>query len=268
MITLLNGETWLPDELTAQMHDADFYYNKLGITKALSTSSLSQLLNNPEDFYKDLKGRERKPSDALRMGNLVHWGYLEPEKFYQLTFVDAERTNAKEFTAAVTEHGARNVFKAKEQRIAESYVDVLNNKEALINIRKNAELEAPAIKMLLDIPIRGKADMISGDTIYDLKTTRVNPSEFNWWKVRSLNYDLQAFIYCQLFEMDYFSFIPINKMNHRVGIVHCSKDILESGEEKFYKAIEIYKRDFMGKELDEIADTLSRTIDETIITKP
>ena len=72
MITLLNGETWLPDELTAQMHDDDFYYNELGITKALSTSSLSQLLNNPEDFYKDLKGRERKPSDALRMGNLVH----------------------------------------------------------------------------------------------------------------------------------------------------------------------------------------------------
>lgn len=268
MITLLNGETWLPDELTAQMHDDDFYYNQLGITKALSTSSLSQILNNPEDFYKDLKGRERKPSDALRMGNLVHWGYLEPEKFYQLTFVDAERTNAKEFTTAVAEHGARNVYKTKEQRIAESYIDVLNNKEPLINIRKNAELEVPSIKMLLDIPIRGKADMISGDTIYDLKTTRVNPSDFNWWKVRSMNYDLQAFIYCQLFEKDYFSFIPINKMNHRVGIVHCSKDILESGEEKFYKAIEIYKRDFMGKELDEIADSLSRTIEETIITKP
>ena len=69
-----------------------------------------------------------------------------------------------------------------------------------------------------DIPIKGKADMLSENTIYDLKTTTVNPDKFTKWKILDLDYDLQAFIYCQLFEVDYFSFIPINKTNKAKGI--------------------------------------------------
>ena len=64
-----------------------------------------------------------------------------------------------------------------------------------------------------EIPIRGKADLLLEDRVLDLKTTRVNPDKFNKWKIMDMDYDLQAFLYCQLFEVDYFSFIPINKIN-------------------------------------------------------
>lgn len=268
MITLLNGDSWLKEELITQMYDDNFYYNTLGVDKALSTSSLSQLLDSQEDFLRYLKGKKQKESDALRMGKLVHWAYLEPKKFYSLKFVDTERTNSKAYTEAVQEYGAENVFKEKEQRIAEHYIDRLNNKEKLKQIRKNCEVEVPAIKELLGIPIRGKADMIDNECLYDLKTTRVNPSGFNWWKVRDMNYDLQAFIYCQLFERDYFAWIPLNKMNSRVGIRYASRELIESGEEKFYKAIEVYKTKFQGKTIEEIEDALSMDLDEDVINKP
>ena len=268
MITLLNGDSWGKEEIETQMYDDDFYYNTLDITKVLSSSSLKDLLNAPEEILKQLKGKKQKSNEALRLGSLVHWLYLEPKKFYALNFIDAERTNSKIYVEAVNKYGEEKVYKTKDQRLAEYWVDILNNKETLKKIRDNCEVEVPAIKELAGIPIRGKADLLDSNCIYDLKTTRVNPKDFNWWKVKSADYDLQAFIYCQLFERDYFSFIPINKMNGRPGLVHCSKDVLKSGEDKFYKAIEIYKTQFQNKTLEEISDSLSMHLDEIIISQP
>ena len=108
MITLLNNEHWGKDEILTQMYDDDFYYGHLG-KYALSQSSLKTILNNPLDYLKMLKGKETKPSDALIMGNLVHWGYLEPNVFYSKTFVEAERINEKEYKLAGEKHGEKNV---------------------------------------------------------------------------------------------------------------------------------------------------------------
>ena len=265
MITLLNGEHWGKDEILTQMVLDDFYYGHLG-KYALSQSSLKTILNNPLDYLKMLKGKETKSSDALIMGNLVHWGYLEPNVFYSKTFVEAERINEKEYKLAVEKHGEKNVYKAKLQRIAESYVDALNRCDKLNDIKRKCEIEVPAIKMFFDdIPIKGKADMLSENTIYDLKTTTVNPDKFTKWKILDMDYDLQAFIYCQLFEVDYFSFIPINKTNKAKGIVHCGKEILESGEEKFYKAIDKFKKYFYQKDIDESEYILDNDCPEIIV---
>lgn len=265
MITLLNGEAWGKEEILTQMYDDEFYYGHLG-KHAVSQSSLKTILDNPFDHLKTLKGKEPKESEALVMGSLVHWGYLEPNVFYSKTFVEAERVNQKEYKLAVEQYGKANVFKAKHQRIAESYVDALNRCDKLNNIKKKCEIEIPAIKMFFDdIPVRGKADMLTDDTIYDLKTTTVNPDKFTKWKILDMHYDLQAFIYCQLFEVDYFSFIPINKLNKAKGIVHCGKEILESGEEKFYKAIEKYRKYFHQKDIDESEYILDNDCPEIIV---
>ena len=265
MITLLNGEHWGKEEILVQMESDDFYFGHLG-KYALSQSSLKTILSNPYEHIKTLKGKKEKKSDALMMGNLVHWGYLEPHKFYELNFVEAERVTDKNYKLALQEFGEDNVYKAKFGRIAESYVDALNRCDKLNDIKKRCELEVPAIKMFFgDLPIRGKADLLSETTIFDLKTTRVNPSEFNKWKIISLGYDLQAFIYCQLFEVDYFSFIPINKENHSKGIVHCGTEILESGEDKFYKAIEKYRKYFHNKTVEESQYILDNDCPELIV---
>ena len=265
MITLLNNETWAREEILAEMHSDDFYFGHLG-KHALSQSSLKTILSNPYDYLKTLKGKNEKKTDALKMGSLVHWGYLEPHKYCDLKFIEADRVTDKKYKLAVQEFGEDNVYKAKLGRIADSYIDALNRCDKLNYIKKKCELEVPAIKMFFDdIPIRGKADLLSKKTIYDLKTTRVNPSEFNKWKIINMDYDLQAFIYCQLFEVDYFSFIPINKENHSKGIVHCGAEILESGEEKFYKAIEKYRKYFHNKTIDESQYILDNDCPEIIV---
>jgi len=58
MITLLNGDSWGKEEIETQMYDDDFYYNTLDITKVLSSSSLKDLLNAPEEILKQLKGKK------------------------------------------------------------------------------------------------------------------------------------------------------------------------------------------------------------------
>lgn len=265
MIRLLNGDTYLKDELLGFMYDDDFYYNELN-GKALSQSSLKVILNNPIDYLNQLKGKPFKKTDDLIMGNLVHWGYLEPDVFYSKTFVEADRVTAKEYKDAISKHGSENVYKAKLGRIAESYIDALNRWDKLTEIRAKCEIEVPAIKMFFDdIPIKGKCDLLAPDRALDLKTTRVNPDKFNEYKIRDLDYDLQAFLYCQLFEVDYFTFIPINKLNRAKGLIHCGQSIIDSGEEKFYKAIEIYREFFHGKSLEESEYLLDNHFYEKIV---
>ena len=57
-------------------------------------------------------------------------------------------------------------------------------------------------------------------------------------------------------------------MNSRVGIRYASRELIESGEEKFYKAVEVYKTKFQGKTIEEIEDALSMDLDEDVINKP
>lgn len=267
-ITLLNGDIWQEKDLLKKMDDDNFYYQQLGVDKVLSQSSLSDILDCPDDFYKSLAKIPKELNENYRAGTLLHMLYLEPKKFYKLNFIEADRTNAKAYKEAVEKYGEDNVYKVKEQMYTESLVDVLNNKERLMQIRKNCEVEVPAVKVLSGIPIRGKADILTDNVIYDVKTTRVNPDKFNWWKVTDYNYDLQAYLYCQLFEKDYFAFITINKGNKSVGIRHCSQEVIDSGKAKFLQAINKYKTKFMGKSLDEIKDELTKDIHEGIIRKP
>jgi len=265
MITLLNGETYATQEIITLMYSDEFYFGHLDKT-ALSQSSLKLILNEPYDYLRKLKGRGTEKSDALIMGSLVHWGYLEPEVFYSKKFIEADRITDKAYKSAIAEHGADNVYKAKLGRIAEAYVDTLNRCDALNNIKAKAEIEVPAIKMFFDdIPIRGKADLLLEDRVLDLKTTRVNPEKFNKWKIMDMDYDLQAFIYCQLFEVDYFSFIPINKINRSKGIIHCGQEILDSGEEKFYRAMDNYFKYFHKKTVEEAEALLDNSFYENTV---
>ena len=268
IITLLNGESYNKEELLVLMEDDNFYFGHLS-RNSLSQSSLKTILSNPYEYLRYLKGKKEKRSDALVMGSLVHWGYLEPEKFYNKHFIEAERVTDKDYKEALAKYGEENVYKAKLGRIAEAYIDSLNRCDALNDIKSKARIEVPAVKMFFeDIPIKGKADLLLEDRVLDLKTTMVDPEAFNYWKILSMDYDLQAFIYCQIFEVDYFSFIPISKVNKSKGLIHCGQDILDSGEEKFYKAIEIFKKFFYNKSIEESEGLLDNYYYEAVVNKP
>ena len=99
--------------------------------------------------------------------------------------------------------------------------------------------------MINGIPFRGKADIVQGTKIIDIKTTAdLDGFKFSAYR---FSYDLQAYLYLQLFpQAEEFIFVVIDKKTRDIGIFDCSEEFLESGKKKLEQGIENYKFFFQG----------------------
>ena len=237
MITLLNGDHWGKEEILTQMYSDDFYYNFLG-KNALSSSSLKTLLKSPKTYRNILNyGDPNSDSPALAAGKLVHWMILESHKIDKLHFVDATTKNTKIYKEAKAKYG--EVFLTKERSAAERLTDAVLRNEAALKLLNNSEFEVPEIQMIDGLAFRGKADIIQGNTIIDLKTT----AELNTFKYSAdkYGYDLQAWLYLKLFDKKKFTFLVIDKASTDIGIFETTEEFLARGENKFKQAVDNYK---------------------------
>ncbi len=116
MITLFNGETYLEAEINTMAADDNFYYNHLG-KHALSSSVLRNIFDDPDKQLQYLKGKGGN-TEALMLGKLTHWCWLEPDVFYSQVYTDL-RGNSNAYKELVAQHGEQNVFKEKHRNIAE-----------------------------------------------------------------------------------------------------------------------------------------------------
>lgn len=242
MITLLNNETWGREEILIQMYDDNFYYGHLG-QHALSSSSLKMILKSPKTYRNVTKyGDPNADSPALSAGKLVHWLVLEPHKIDELHFVEASTKNTKIYKEAKSKYG--EVFLNKELKAAERISDAVLRNEAAIKLLNKSEFEVPAIEMMEGLPFRGKADIIQGDTIIDLKTS-ADLSSFKW-SADKYGYDLQAYMYKRMFKANDFKFLVIDKGSCDIGIFETSDEFIARGEDKFHRAVDNYKYFFQG----------------------
>jgi len=237
MITLLNGEHWGKEEIITQMYDDDFYYNFLG-KNALSSSSLKTILKSPKTYRNILNyGDPNSDSPALAAGKLVHWMVLESHKIDKLHFVDVTTKNTKVYKEAKAKYG--EVFLTKERSAAERLTDAVLRNEAALKLLNNSEFEVPEIQMIEGLAFRGKADIIQGDTIIDLKTTQdLNSFKYSCDKY---SYELQAWLYLKLFDKKKFTFLVIDKASTDIGIFETTDEFLARGENKFKQAVDNYK---------------------------
>jgi len=237
MITLLNGDTWNETEILTQMYSDDFYYGHLG-KHALSSSSLKMLLKSPKTYRNILKyGDPNQDSPALSAGKLVHWMILEPHKVDKLHFVDASTKNTNLYKDAKAKYG--EIFLTKERSAAERLADAVLRNEAALKLLTKSEFEVPAIEMIEGLAFRGKADIIQGNTICDIKST-ADLSTFRY-SADKYGYDLQAWLYLKLFNKDKFIFLVIDKASTDIGIFDVSDEFLARGENKFRQAVDNYK---------------------------
>ena len=237
MITLLNGETYLQEEIVGMAYEDEFYYNHLG-KNALSSSSLKTILKSPKTYRNILNyGDPNSDSPALSAGKLAHWMILEPQKINKLHFVDASTKNTKIYKEAKAKYG--EVFLTKEKNAAERLTDAVLRNEAAIKLLNKSEFEVPQVQMLEGLPFRAKADIIQGDTIIDYKTT----AELNTFKYSAdkFGYDLQAWLYLKLFDKKKFTFLVIDKASTDIGIFETTDEFLARGENKFKQAVDNYK---------------------------
>jgi len=246
-IKLLDNKYYDKAELLKRMEDDNFYYGELN-TLALSSSSLKQLLSSPKTYKFSLKYGSGD-SAALRAGALFHWAILEPEKFASQKFVEVQSRNTKKFKEVQEEFGT--AFTAKERGEAERLVDAFYRNEHAKELITKAEFEIAAIDNVLDFPFRGKADVLATNRIVDLKTT-TNIKDFSW-SANKYGYDVQCYLYCNLFNKEYkdFYFLVLDKGSLDIGIFNCSEEFYYRGEQKVEKALDLYNKFFIeGADLD------------------
>jgi len=246
-IKLLDNKYYDKAELLKRMLDDEFYYGELN-RLALSSSSLKTLLSSPKTYKFSLEYGSAE-SQALRDGWLFHTAILEPNVFEAQTFIDVQSKNTKAFREAKAENP--RVFTAKEKSDAERLADAFLRNEHAKELIRNSEFEVPVIGEVMDMPFRGKADVLGKDKIVDLKTT-TDIKGFSY-SANKYGYDVQCYLYCNLFGKTHkdFYFLVLDKGSLDIGIFNCSEEFYFRGEEKVEKALDLYNKFFIeGADLD------------------
>lgn len=242
-IQLLDGTSQEKVILEEQAIDDDFYYGYLG-KAALSSSSLKQLLNSPKTYHY-MQKYAQQDTKSLLIGKLFHWAILEPHKMDEVEVVDVQSRNAKAFKEA-KENNSQVITKKEEEEIRRLQDAMLRN-EKLLSYLKEAQFEVPCVDMLGGYPFRAKADIIQDGHIIDLKTT-TDLNAFRY-SARKYGYDVQCYLYCNLFDVPYenFHFAAIDKGSLDIGVYHVSEEFYLAGREKVQQALERYKTFFIDK---------------------
>jgi hypothetical protein len=243
-IKTFDNKIWDKQELLDNMYNDEFYYGYLG-KNALSSSSLKMLIQSPKT-YKYVTKYGSGESQALRDGKLFHTLILEPHKIDELVIVDVATKAGKAYKEA-KEKGL-DVYTSKEVKDAERLADALLKNDEAVHYMSKSQFEIPAIQMIDDVPFRAKADILKENMVVDLKTT-TGLNDFRY-SASKYSYDLQAYLYRQMFDVENFVFVAIDKGSLDIGIFECSDEFYESGKRKLEQGIANYKYFFGSEEID------------------
>jgi hypothetical protein len=259
-VTLLNHEQLDLTEALDNMLEDNYYYNYLGLDKALSYSTMKWLLKSPK-WFAHMRKKGMSETQALRDGKLVHTEILEPEKYGRFTFVDTSSKNTTKWKLAKEQNGSESTYTLKEKYMASRIVSAFLQNDACVSFMKGAETEVPALVEIDGLAIRGKADILKpGQYIADVKTTNDGLKEIvlrngevtNQFKytIEKYDYDLQAYLYAQLYNVPDFYWLVIDKTTTDIGIFKASEATMQSGKNKLEAAIAIYKAFFVDELID------------------
>ena len=239
-IRLLDGTEWQIEELINKMYDNVFYYGYLGVN-ALSSSSCKKLCDSVEEYlFEDNKfSPDIKP---LRDGRLFHVTILEADKMKDYyDFIDVPTRRSKDFKQ-LKRVSKKEVMTEKERLWAEDLKTHIFKHSRANKLITNGEPEVPNINYVFGLPFRGKADLLCQDRVVDIKTT----GDIDNWEYNKYfyGYDIQAYLYKELFDKDTFEFVVIDKRTKKVITDEASLDFLRSGERKVERAVKNYVRYF------------------------
>ena len=202
------------------------------------------VLKSPKT-YKYVTKYGQAETQPLRDGKLFHTMILEPHKIDELVIVDVATKAAKAYKEAKAE--GKEVYTSSEIKDAERLADAILKNDEAVHYMSKAQFEIPEIAMIDGIPFRAKADILRENMIVDLKTT-TGLNEFRY-SADKYSYDLQAYLYREMFGVDEFVFVCIDKGSLDIGIFECSDEFYQRGKEKLEQGISNYKY-FFGQDSD------------------
>jgi hypothetical protein len=234
-------------EIITLLRDDVEYYKGVG-KEYLSNSDIGVLLSNPQDF-----GKEREDSKAFMDGRYFHQLILEPEKAKEMLSVDVSTRTTKEYKAFCEDNNLPFCMLKKEQDEIQGLVNIINGNIAFYDeIYKAGNLyETPAVGMIQGMMWKGKADIVTDDSVIDLKTTS-DIHKFKW-TAKAYNYDSQCYIYQSLFGKP-LVFYVIDKGTGVLGIFRPTEDFVKGGELKVGRAIEVFNKYFGSAPSDDIVN--------------
>ena len=226
-----------------KLRDDSNYYGEYG-QRFLSNSDIGSLLKDPRVFR-----RYNDPTIPMLMGSYLHTKILEPEKLNQFIIVDSSTRTTKIYKTALESSGARILLLQKEKEDLDFLCSCVTMNMTFCELiyRDGNSFELPGLTSIQDIIWKGKADILTKDSIVDLKTT-ASLDDFRY-SAKKYNYDSQAWLYQQIFGVP-MKFLAIEKRSGRTAMFECSDEFLAGGEEKVYKAMDVYRR-FFGEDATE-----------------
>jgi len=221
------------------------YYGGIG-KNYLSNSDIGTLLNNPKEF-----GVPREDNKAFMEGRYFHQLILEPEKAKDVKYVDASTRTTKIYKEFCEENNLPFCLLQKEVEDIQNLVGIINGNIAFFEelYKKGNQYEIPAVGEIQGMMWKGKADIVTDDSIIDLKTTS-DIDKFKW-NAKKYNYDSQCYIYQMLFGKP-LVFYVIDKTTGVLGIFRPTEEFIKSGEEKVGRAIEVFNKYFGPNPTDDI----------------
>jgi hypothetical protein len=228
-----------------ELRDDDEYYNGKG-KYYLSNSDIYTLLTNPKRFR-----ARSEDSKHFHEGRLFHQLILEPEKAVNVPQVDVSTRNTKEYKKYLEDSGLEFAMLTKEYEEIVRLAGVMKSNFQFYNdIYRDGNLyEEPIIGEIKGLQWKAKADIVTADSIIDLKTTS-DINKFRW-SAKSYNYDSQCYIYQQLFGKPLYFYV-IDKESEQLGLFRPSEEFVKGGEAKVERAMEVYYRYFGPNPTDDI----------------
>jgi hypothetical protein len=229
------------------LKDDSEYYRGIG-KNYLSNSDIGVLLNNPQDF-----GKHRDDNKNFAEGRYFHQLLIEKEKAENVSFVDVSTRTTKEYKSYCETHNLPFCLLKKEVDDIQRLVSTMKSNITFFDeiYREGNVYEQPAIAEIKGMMWKGKCDILTNDSIIDLKTTG-DIQKFKY-SAKSYNYDSQCYIYQHLFGKPLVFFV-IDKGTGQLGVFRPTENFIKGGERKVEKAIEVYNRYFSDNATDDIAN--------------
>lgn len=235
------------EEILSLLRDDNEYYGGIG-KQFLSNSDIKTLLDNPQDF-----GKTREDNKAFMDGRYFHQLILEPEKAKEMPFVKASTRNTEIYKSFCESNNLPFCMLQKEQEEIQNLVSIIKGNIAFYDelYRAGNQFEVPQIGLIQGMMWKGKADILTEDSVIDLKTTSdIHKFKYN---AKNYNYDSQCYIYQQLFGRPLIFYV-IDKTTGVLGIFRPTEDFVKSGEAKVGKAIQVYNKYFSSTPTDDIVN--------------
>lgn len=234
------------DKILSKLQDDSEYYNGIG-RQYISNSDINDILNDPQGHKYRLDNNVRsKKTPEMLFGSYFHETILEPHKVDKYKTVGVKSRNTNAYRDAREQNEGEELLLDIDVELAEKLAHRLLNVEEIFNLVdiQESEKEVAAIGMPIDggrYIWKGKADIVNRkqNLVIDLKTT----SDYERFQssVYKYNYHTQAFIYRELFNLN-FMVVGICKKTMKPFTWEPSEEILERAQEKIIKAEENFYR--------------------------